>query len=34
MSRMNFEHAYSGQNTSGGVGPHMDLYYTSTMKEL
>ena len=25
MSRMNFEHAYSGQNTSGGVGPHMDL---------
>ena len=25
MSRMDFEQAYSGQNTLGGVGPQMDL---------
>ncbi len=25
MSRMNFEQAYSEQNTLRGVGPHMDL---------
>jgi len=25
MSRMNFEQAYSGQITSGGICPHMDL---------
>ncbi len=25
MSRMNFEQAYSGQITSGGIRPHMDL---------